>query len=51
MSKPTPLAYGVYYHIYNRGTNREDIFKEERNYTHFLKLYALHIAPIADTYA
>lgn len=51
MSKPVPLAYGVYYHIYNRGNNREDIFFEERNYRHFLNLYAKYIEPVADTYA
>ena len=27
---------GEIYHIYNRGNNREDIFKEERNYQYFL---------------
>jgi hypothetical protein len=26
------LRHGAYYHIYNRGTNRETIFIEERNY-------------------
>lgn len=26
-----------FYHIYNRGVNGEDIFKEERNYLYFLK--------------
>jgi len=51
MSKPTPLQHGKYYHIYNRGNNRENIFHEERNYTYFLKLYAHHIEPIADTFA
>ena len=51
MSKPTPLRYGEYYHIYNRGNNRENVFIEERNYPYFLKLYAKHVEPIADTYA
>jgi len=51
MSKPIPLEFGKYYHIYNRGTNRENIFIEQRNYAHFLKLYAKYIEPIADTYA
>jgi hypothetical protein len=37
MSKPTPLQYGEYYHIYNRGNNRENIFIEERNYPYFSK--------------
>ncbi len=51
MLKPIPLQPGKYYHIYNRGNNQENIFVEERNYPYFLKLYALHIGPIADTYA
>jgi REP element-mobilizing transposase RayT len=51
MPKPVPLQHGKYYHIYNRGNNREDIFLEDRNYRHFLKLYAKYVAPIVDTYA
>jgi REP element-mobilizing transposase RayT len=51
MPEPTPLQHGKYYHIFNRGNNREDIFTEERNYRYFLKLYAKHITPVADTYA
>ena len=46
-----PLAPGMYYHIYNRGNNRENLFLEKRNYSYFLSLYAKHIEPIADTYA
>ena len=46
-----PLLPGMYYHIYNRGNNRENIFVEEKNYSYFLKLYARHIGPIAETYA
>ena len=51
MSKPVSLQLGCYYHIYNRGNNRENLFLEERNYHHFLKLYARYIPSIADTYA
>jgi len=51
MTSPTALEYGQYYHIYNRGNNGENLFFEERNYPYFLKLYAHHILPIADTYA
>lgn len=51
MSKPVPLQLGRSYHIYNRGNNRENLFLEERNYRHFLKLYARYVAPVADTYA
>lgn len=45
------LEAGKYYHIYNRGNNREDLFKEEKNYSYFLKLYEHHIEPVAETYA
>ena len=55
MANPIPLQHGQYYHIHNRvhnrGNNRECIFIEERNYRYFLKLYAKHIEPIADTFA
>jgi REP element-mobilizing transposase RayT len=51
MSKPVPLQYGMYYHILNRGNNRENVFFEQRNYRHFLQLYAKYIEPVADTYA
>ena len=51
MTSPLPLQHGQYYHIYNRGNNRENLFYEERNYRHFLKLYARYIEPVADTYA
>jgi putative transposase len=39
------------HHIYNRGINGENIFKEERNYRYFLEKYAKYIEPIADTFA
>jgi putative transposase len=45
------LNPGVIYHIYNRGNNRENIFREERNYNFFLKLYTRHISLVAETYA
>ncbi len=51
MTSPTPLLYNTCYHIHNRGINRENIFVEERNYAHFMNLYARYIEPIADTFA
>jgi putative transposase len=51
MTSPTPLQYGEYYHIFNRGNNGENLFIEERNYLHFLRLYAQYVVPIGDTYA
>ncbi len=51
MTSPAPLQRGQVYHIYNRGNNREEIFIQERNYRHFLQLYAQYVEPVADTYA
>ena len=51
MTSPSPLLPGAYYHIYNRGNNRQNIFVEERNYAYFLRLYIRHIEPVAETYA
>ena len=46
-----PLQFGQYYHIYNRGNNRENLFVQKRNYPYFLRLYAKHILPVAETFA
>ena len=51
MTSPSPLLYDTYYHIYNRGNNRENIFIQERNYEYFMRLYEKHVSPIADTFA
>lgn len=51
MTSPTALCNDTYHHIFNRGANREDIFREKCNYIHFLSLYARNIEPVADTYA
>jgi len=45
------LEFGNYYHIYNRGINGTDLFREKTNYEHFLKLIDKYIIPIADIYA
>jgi REP element-mobilizing transposase RayT len=51
MSANTPLRRGGYYHIYNRGNNRENLFREERNYRYFFDLYAKYVEIVAETYA
>ncbi len=51
MSSVVPLIPGRFFHIFNRGNNRENLFHEERNYEYFLRLYEFHILPVADTYA
>jgi putative transposase len=50
-SHPSPLQPAVIYHIYNRGVNGQTIFRQPRNYSYFISLYARHILPVADTYA
>jgi putative transposase len=51
MQTKQPIEKGNYYHIYNRGNNRSDIFFEKDNYSYFLKLYDKYISPVAETFA
>jgi REP element-mobilizing transposase RayT len=51
MQKLVRLNPGKYYHIYNRGNNKENIFLEDRNYLFFLDLYKHYIEEVADTLA
>ena len=51
MSNPIPLEHGNFYHIYNRGVNGEELFRENKNYEYFLQLYDKYIDLIADTFA
>jgi len=44
------LEETYFYHIFNRGNNKRDIFKEDENYYYFLKLVRKYILPIADIY-
>lgn len=45
------LEEGCYFHIYNRGVNSENIFKEERNDNFFLQQYAKYCSKVFDTIA
>ena len=45
------MEQGCFYHIYNRGNNKQKIFFEKKNYTHFLKLFDKYLAGFADVYA
>lgn len=40
-----------YYHIYNRGNNRQTIFFDENNYIYFLDLIKKYLLPISEIYA
>jgi putative transposase len=42
---------GSFYHIYNRGNNKQEIFFEEKNYHHFLNLFQKYLASFVDVYA
>ncbi len=46
-----PLTPGSFYHIYNRGINSCNLFREPENYEHFLELYDKYISPVAETFA
>ncbi len=45
------LKYDHFYHIYNRGIDRCDLFRETDNYEYFLGLYDKYITPVAETFA
>ena len=49
--KNHPLQEDLYYHIFNRGNNRENLFLEHKNYTYFLLLLKKYLLPIANIYA
>jgi REP element-mobilizing transposase RayT len=45
------LKGGNYYHIYNRGNNRMNLFSIPSDYERFLELYDKYISQVADTFA
>lgn len=51
MKNAEPLIHGNYYHIYNRGIDGCNLFREADNYEHFLGLYDRYISPVAETFA
>lgn len=40
-----------YYHIYNRGNNREKLFYQDKNYEYFINKYLKHCFHVFETYA
>ncbi len=42
---------GKYYHIYNRGNNKENIFFDIENYSFFLDKFKAYVLPYADIFA
>jgi putative transposase len=51
MKKRAKLELGEYYHIYNRGNNKERIFKNDENYHFFFRRFVKHLCPILKLYA
>ena len=49
--KLQPLESSFYYHFYNRGNNKENIFIEEDNYFYFLNLIKKYVLPIANIFS
>jgi REP element-mobilizing transposase RayT len=45
------LCTGEFYHLYNRGHNRERIFFERENYLFFLQRLRQHLLPVLDVVA
>ncbi len=49
--KYEPLVEDSYFHIYNCGNNKENIFLEDKNYTYFLSLLKKYIVPTSNIMA
>ena len=41
----------MFYHIWNRGVDRCDIFRVPDNFRYFLSKYGQYVNPVAETYA
>ncbi|MFA6401002.1 MAG: hypothetical protein WCX31_05160 [Salinivirgaceae bacterium] len=48
--KQEPFEAGGYYHVFNRGNNKENIFKENKNYSHFLNLMKKYLLTTCNIY-
>ena len=51
MEKQDILEPDYFYHIFNRGNNKENLFIEYENYSHFLKLVKNHLVAVAEIYS
>ena len=47
----TPLLPDSYFHIFNRGNDRENLFFTDANYQYFIKKYVELIVPFVETYS
>jgi putative transposase len=51
MNTKTAFQFDQFYHIYNRTHNKDDLFKEERNFSFFLYKYKMYLGPFLDIHA
>ena len=51
MQKQDFFEDGYFYHVFNRGNNKENIFHEERNYIYFLSLVEKYLLPVTDIFS
>ncbi|MDQ7032998.1 MAG: hypothetical protein Q9M37_09850 [Desulfonauticus sp.] len=49
-NKHQPLNPGHFYHVFNRGNNRENLFYKAENYIYFLKKYDQYLNDYLETY-
>ena len=49
--KHQPFESGHYFHLYNRGNNKENIFLEPENYTYFLILMKKYLFQVAEVFS
>ncbi len=46
-----PIEEGYYYHIYNRGADRNNLFWDENDYKEFIRKYVYYLFPSIQTYS
>lgn len=51
LSDRIPFVNGYFYHVYNKGNNKDDIFFNEENYKYFLRKYDEYLSKYLETYA
>ena len=46
-----PLQQNGIYHLFSRGVGKERVFKEDKDYTHFLEIVSKKLVPLTEIYA
>lgn len=47
----SPFVHQGFYHIYNRGNNKENLFKQDRNYLFFLNRWEKYLLPYIEIWS